>query len=864
MGNLFPDDFGRSTIPSSYQEMWNSLLSLRNKTKFEYYRAHQAKLLEDYEIIKEDVRDVALCLPTGTGKTAIALSIAYMSQLRSGSRVLYLTPNRQLADQITSEASELGISTVNLCGTWEKIPKVEIGKYQSGSSIGVATYFTLFNSAPQVGNPELIILDDIHAATEAVAQPWTLTVDRRDKNYAGLFDNIFSLFKNQLNNEQISLIQDESSQDERTDLINSREWLLLVDNFAEIVNHEPFPSEKKPPWKYAWEKLEQNLERCFCFISPGRITVRPWISPTFQLNQFSRAKRRVYLSATIDEYGHLERIVSVQSVKRLSGKDVDVPGSRLLLDLNVLLPQAASDVNKVTFFANKVDKVVVLSRGDFDQSELKTALSTVKYSGTILTPLSDKISQDIETFKNANKCILILSNRYDGIDLGNGVADAVLLYKLPLAVNQLEKFTTHQWKAKDEAEARARHRIHQGIGRCTRRESDEIIIGLVGSDLTELLYKPSVLRALPRKLRAEIDLCKKLTNPLKLDALIEAYKTKSDEWKKMLNLIDKKLREYPPEEQEDKKISKISGKYVKYNELLWTRNYTGASDLAAKTAQELVSGNSDFDSAPWFYLASVSEDISQFSATGNPYSAQGTQFIRESVSRAGGRTWFGDLDKYISPRPIIPELQPQLDSIRECLSKFASQTAAFVTFKKEILQDFRDRKDGTVKRGLRNLGKSLGFEAISPDRDGAPDCIWKLGMEAVAIFEAKTEKKLDNPLSVNEIRQILSIPREIPPNEKISVPGTMSCICVTESKYVAAEETVSLDSFLVLNTKVLIQFAEIWLNRLESMHRKHPTDINEFNGMIQSAMIQLRVHGQSLYKAMEIEKASKVLKIFKS
>ncbi len=861
MGKLFPDDFGRSSPPSSYQEMWNSLA--RNKKKFEYYRAHQGKILEDYDKIDDEVSDVALCLPTGTGKTAIALSIAYMSQLRSGSRVLYLSPNYQLVDQIISEASELGISTVNLCGSWEKLPEGEIGKYQSGLSIGVATYFTLFNSAPRVKTPELIILDDIHAAAEAVGHPWTLSIKKKDENCAGLFENIFSLLKNQLSREQISLIEAKPSNEEGTDLINSREWLLLVDSFAEIVNQEPENPEEKPSWRYAWKKLEQNLERCFCFISSGRITVRPWISPTFELNQFANAKRRVYLSATIDEYGHLERIVSVQNVKRLSNKDVDVPGSRLLLDLNVLLPQATSDENKVTLFANKVNKVVVLSRGDFDQLELKDALRTVKYSGTILTPLSDRISQDIETFKKANKCILILSNRYDGIDLGNGVADAVLLYKLPLAVNQLERFTTYQWKAKDEAEARARHRIHQGIGRCTRRESDEILVGLVGSDLTELLYRPSVFKALPRKLRAEIDLCKTLTKPENLDELVNAYKTKSDEWKRVLNLVEQKLRKYPPEEQADKKISEISGKYVKYNELLWTKNYTGASDLAAKTAQELVSGNSDFNSAPWFYLASVSEDVSQFSATGNPYSAQGTQFIGESVSRARGRSWFGDLDKYVSPQPIIPELQSQLDNIRNFLLRFQSQTAAFVTFKDEILQNIEDRKDGTIKKGLRNLGESLGFEAISPNRDGAPDCVWKLGMETVAIFEAKTEKKPNNPLSIKEIRQILSIPKEIPPNEKISVPETMHCICVTESKCVAAEEIVSLESFLVLNTEVLVQFAKIWLNRLDSIHRKHPSGINEFNGMIQSVIVQLRVHGQLLYKAMGIEKASKVLNIFK-
>lgn len=69
---------------------------------------HQDRILERYE---EHVgtADVALELPTGTGKTLIGLLIAEWRRQARDERVLYMCPTRQLAHQVGALAQRYGI-----------------------------------------------------------------------------------------------------------------------------------------------------------------------------------------------------------------------------------------------------------------------------------------------------------------------------------------------------------------------------------------------------------------------------------------------------------------------------------------------------------------------------------------------------------------------------------------------------------------------------------------------------------------------------------------------------------------------------------------------------------------------------------
>lgn len=69
--------------------------------------AHQSEMLKAY-IDKVKYSDVALELPTGTGKTLVGLLIAEWNRLNKNERVLYACPTRQLAEQVHAAAYRVG------------------------------------------------------------------------------------------------------------------------------------------------------------------------------------------------------------------------------------------------------------------------------------------------------------------------------------------------------------------------------------------------------------------------------------------------------------------------------------------------------------------------------------------------------------------------------------------------------------------------------------------------------------------------------------------------------------------------------------------------------------------------------------
>jgi hypothetical protein len=57
---------------------------------------------------------------------------------------------------------------------------------------------------------------------------------------------------------------------------------------------------------------------------------------------------------------------------------------------------------------------------------------------------------------------------------------------------------------------------------------------------------------------------------------------------------------------------------------------------------------------------------------------------------------------------------------------------------------------------LKELGELLGFEAERPSGNAPPDGAWRDGQQVWLLFEAKTEERPENAVSVSEARQAAS------------------------------------------------------------------------------------------------------------
>jgi len=147
---------------------------LRKAPGIQYLWSHQADILREYGQGYSNKGDVALELPTGTGKTLIGLLIAEYRRRKFDERALYLCPTRQLAWQVGAHARAYGIEARVLlpCG-YEGL-----NDFHLGNAVGVSTYSAIFNTNPRLEEPKTIVLDDAHAAEDYIASLWSVSISR--------------------------------------------------------------------------------------------------------------------------------------------------------------------------------------------------------------------------------------------------------------------------------------------------------------------------------------------------------------------------------------------------------------------------------------------------------------------------------------------------------------------------------------------------------------------------------------------------------------------------------------------------------------------------------------------------------------
>ena len=169
-------------------------LDLRNR-KIAGLLAHQADLLREYDRNAVDLSDVALQLPTGSGKTLVGLLIAEWRRQRK-EKVVFLCPTKQLVNQVVAQGKNYGIKTIPFTGPKRDYKPASKTAYLTGAKVAVATYSALFNTNPFFDEAETLIFDDAHAAENYVAKFWSLSID--SKTEPNLFETLRSVFESSL------------------------------------------------------------------------------------------------------------------------------------------------------------------------------------------------------------------------------------------------------------------------------------------------------------------------------------------------------------------------------------------------------------------------------------------------------------------------------------------------------------------------------------------------------------------------------------------------------------------------------------------------------------------------------------------
>jgi Rad3-related DNA helicase len=146
---------------------FDARLTAFGSAAFKELRPGQRQVLTAYAAEHLDANDLAIEMPTGEGKTLLALLIADWA-LDQGRSVAYLTGTRQLAERVEAEAAKLGLDVVRFAA--RDYGGAKLDDYHQAQAVGVMNYWVYFNARPVPQPADLVIFDD---ALGAMAQPAT-------------------------------------------------------------------------------------------------------------------------------------------------------------------------------------------------------------------------------------------------------------------------------------------------------------------------------------------------------------------------------------------------------------------------------------------------------------------------------------------------------------------------------------------------------------------------------------------------------------------------------------------------------------------------------------------------------------------
>jgi len=691
-----------------------------------------------------DKHDIALELPTGSGKTLVGLLIAEWRRRTKRQRCVLLCPTKQLVHQVVEQAKEkYGINALDFSGSKHQYPEAAKTAFNNCESIGVATYSALFNTSPFFSDVHTLIFDDAHAAENYVSSFWSLEIRRYQDETT--FDAIWHIIKPYITeNEQLRYDQD-NDESLDTSFVNKIPTPHLLEcRTALTVAIDGAARDKDSPeeYRYRWSMIRDHLHACQLYYTSKSILIRPLIAPTKSFPPFQNARQRIYMSATLGEGGDLERIFGRKTIERIpapEGWDKQGIGRRFFV-FPMRKWDEETSLNLAISWITKFDRALVLTPSNRDADKVKEAIRvvTVTQGHTLFDAAQLEASK--KSFTQASSAIAVLANRYDGIDLIGDECRYLIIYGLPESTNLQERFIISRLGASVLFQVRIRTRITQAVGRCTRSSTDYALVVIIGDKVHQYFHLPEKRETLHPELQAEVNFGveqSRVENPSELGDNIDIFVAHGPEWKSADNHIletrDELVQSPIPSATP---LGNSVVHEVKFHDALWSGDFDSALSSAKNVLASLAGGH-DLKgySALWNYLAgSAAYQANQAQVAQEHFSA--------AFSCASTLPWLKQIQKLISSQEpeasvdiIYGERIERIEGILEQFGK--SGSVKIEKYFQAIRQGLSSPESKPFEEAQVKLGCLLGFETGNTERSGDPDPWWIFGRQGI-VFEDYT------------------------------------------------------------------------------------------------------------------------------
>lgn len=759
--------------------------------------SHQADLLREYcksEFL--DSADVALQLPTGSGKTLIGLLIAEWQRRKFDKKVVYLCPTRQLVHQVVNQSiNQYGIKANAFTGSQSNyFPNIK-SEYINSETIAVTTYSALFNTNSFFKDSDILIFDDAHSSENYIAKYWSLSIERYNPKHKTLYDNLITVLDKAISQSHKSRI---ISEDDST-WVEKVPSPILSDLIPELVQLLDENIKQTSDLQYPWSVLRDHLCACNIYITSRNILIRPVIPPTHTHKPFANVKQRIYMSATLGEGGELERITGVEKMSRLpipQGWQKQGDGRRLFL-----FPERSHSEkdtqNIVMSMIKSTERTLVLVPDERTEQKFKKSVEKI---GNYKTFNASEIEKSKECFVKESKAVAVVANRYDGIDLPDNECRLLVVNGLQQAVNLQERFLVTRMPAAILYRDRILTRTIQAVGRCTRSATDYAAVIILGQELNNFFLTKEKRSLLHPEIQAEVEFGieqSKNTTEEDYPDYFRMLLEHQDEWndaeteilsmrnnceQKELPGIDK-LRDSAPHE-------------VKYQRAMWKGDFEGAVAECRKILSYLSGDEVIGYRAFWYYLSGSAAWMGAKQGASSLERVARDYFKRAfDTAQDGGIPWLYELSRLNlveqeEDQRNISRTSLVIEGLEEQLSKLGTVNDS--KFEKEVnfildnLTKSHPDDSKIFEQAHERLGRLLGFQAGNDESTASPDPWWIAGDDFCIVFEDHSSEATsdidDKFIGANKVRQAASHPKWIKSKNMVSNKAVIIPVMITPYK----------------------------------------------------------------------------------
>ena len=740
-----------------------------HSNKFSSLRPSQEHVLKEYSLKFSSVHDVAIELPTGAGKTLIALLISEAWR-RDHKKVAVLSANKTLARQMLAEAKALGAPSVLMEGRGEEIPSRDKRDYSRANNIAIMNYWVYYNQKPVVDPADLLIMDDAHLAEHCLDSLWSVEINRHD--HQCLFKSIVLELSERF--PEYTVLQDALC--EFPPLSTPPELLSFIDQevvsqrLNEIIQNSPLLSTDLD-LKFRWDRMRGSLKEANIYMGVNSIWIRPYVYPLQSLEQYSKSSQRLYMSATIGDPSDLSRRLGAARIVKLPvpPEYQEATSGRRLIVINRIedidIPERLEAVIYISL--NKHPKSVWMCNSKAEAETMREVvkqwLESNKMPGHPTWILSS-LGNEIDEFKAAEKGHLFVGGRFDGMDFHGDECRLVVLNTLPRAINLQEEFISAYLRDSAFMIARLNQRIVQALGRCNRSENDYAVYILADRRFASHFGRETNRQGIPKNMIAELDIAEDMTEREIPDIQESVTRFLEENFNGFDYEVSQAISRIPVARPSSESLDIADDEITAWTAMFASQNFPVAAQKFEQCWKKALNANLIELGAYYGWCLAKARYLE--AKLTNRSVVDALQIFEDAINRGGRSSWFNRMRASLSrARQTTVDQQNYNSSVYENaiirtfddqLEHLGKRGDKFERWCQRVEKMLRSNNHAEFQEGLEFLGKLLGYTASRPRNNSSTDCLWKGifgNTREVFTFEAKIEHSPTTEIVASDVGQ---------------------------------------------------------------------------------------------------------------